>query len=71
MFAALRDDVAIRTPAGNAEFLAQALLRLLESPAIRQTAGAAARAYGDSMGSWKDMGLATMGVYRSVLAARA
>ena len=71
MFAALPDDVAIRTPAGNAAFLAQALLRLLESPAIRQTAGAAARAYGDSMGSWKDMGLATIGVYRSVLAARA
>lgn len=71
MFGALPADVAIRTPAGNAAALAQALLRLLESPAIRQTAGAAARAYGDSMGSWKDMGLATIDIYRSVLAARA
>ena len=70
MFAALPDDVAIRTPAENPTALAQALLRLLESPAIRQTAGAAARAYGESMGSWKDMALATIGVYRSVLAAR-
>jgi glycosyltransferase involved in cell wall biosynthesis len=70
MFAALPDDVAVRTPAGNPTALAQALLRLLESPAIRQTAGAAARAYGESMGSWKDMSLATIGVYRSVLAAR-
>jgi glycosyltransferase involved in cell wall biosynthesis len=70
MFAALPEDVAIRTPAGNPTTLAQALLRLLESPAIRQAAGAAARAYGESMGSWKDMALATIGVYRSVLAAR-
>jgi glycosyltransferase involved in cell wall biosynthesis len=71
MFAALPDEVALRAPAGNVPLLAQALLRLLESPAIRQAAGAAARAYGDSMGSWKDMALATLGVYRSVLVARA
>jgi glycosyltransferase involved in cell wall biosynthesis len=71
MFASLPDDVAIRTPAGNAAALAQALLRLLESPAIRQATGAAARAYGDSMGSWKDMASVTIDVYRSVMAERA
>ena len=71
MFAALPEDVAIRTAAGNPAALAQALLRLLQSPAIRQTAGAAARAYGETMGSWKDMALATIGIYRSVTAVRA
>ncbi|HWV13775.1 MAG TPA: glycosyltransferase family 4 protein [Sphingobium sp.] len=71
MFAALPEDVAIRTSAGNPDALAQALLRLLQSPAIRQTAGAAARAYGETMGSWKDMALATIGIYRSVMATRA
>lgn len=71
MFAALPEGVAIRTAAGNADDLAQALLRLIQSPAIRQTAGAAARAYGETMGSWKDMALATIGIYRSVMASRA
>jgi glycosyltransferase involved in cell wall biosynthesis len=71
MFAALPEEVAIRTAAGNTGALAQALLRLIESPAIRQTAGAAVRAYGENMGSWKDMALATIGIYRSVMAARA
>lgn len=71
MFASLPDDVVVRTPAGNAAALAQALLRLLESPAIRQATGAAARAYGDSMSSWKDMSSATIDVYRSVMAGRA
>lgn len=70
MFATLPDEVAIRTAAGNTAALAQALLRLIESPAIRQAAGAAARAYGENMGSWKDMALATIGIYRSVMAAR-
>ena len=68
MFASLPDEAAVRTPAGNPAALAQALLRLLESPAIRQTAGAAARAYGESMGSWKDIALATIDIYRSVAA---
>ena len=71
MFATLPDDVALRTPAGNATALAQALLRLLESAAIRRDMGARACAYGQSMGSWKDMALATIGIYRSVMAARA
>ncbi|GLV21365.1 hypothetical protein TomMM35A_12220 [Sphingobium sp. TomMM35A] len=70
MFAALPEDVAIRTKAGNPADLSQALLRLIQSPAIRQTAGAAARAYGETMGSWKDMALATIGIYRSVMATR-
>ena len=68
MFAGLPDEVAIRTAAGNTAALAQALLRLIESPAIRQAAGAAARSYGENMGSWKDMALATIGIYRSVMA---
>lgn len=70
MFATLPEGVAIRTAAGNPDDLAQALLRLIQSPAIRQTAGAAARAYGETMGSWKDMALATIGIYRSVMASR-
>nr|WP_208404867.1 glycosyltransferase family 4 protein [Sphingobium vermicomposti] len=71
MFAALPEGVAVRTPAGNAPALAQALLRLIESTAIRQAAGAEARAYGETMGSWKDMALTTIGIYRSVVTSQA
>ena len=71
MFGALPDDAAVRTPAGNAPALAQALLRLIESAAIRQAAGAGARAYGETMGSWKDMALTTIGIYRSVVTSQA
>lgn len=71
MFGALPEGAAVRTPVGNASALAQALLRLIESPAIRQAAGAGARAYGETMGSWKDMALTTIGIYRSVVASRA
>lgn len=70
MFATLPPDVATRVPAGNAPALAQALIPLIESADIRQACGAAARAYGDNMGSWKDMAGATAGIYRSVAAAR-
>ncbi|HUD91496.1 glycosyltransferase family 4 protein [Sphingobium sp.] len=71
MFGQLPDDVAVRAPAGNAPALAQALLPLIESAAIRQEHGARARAYGEEMGSWKDMAVATIGVYEQVLAGRA
>lgn len=71
MFAALPEGVAARAAAGNAPALAGALLPLIESAPIRQDYGARARAYGDDMGSWKDMATATMGIYRTVLAARA
>ena len=71
MFGSLPEGVAVRAPAGNAPALAQALLPLIESAAIRQTLGAQARAYGHDMGSWKDMALATIDIYRSVMAARA
>ncbi|WP_176595250.1 MULTISPECIES: glycosyltransferase family 4 protein [Sphingobium] len=69
MFADLPEEVAVRAPAGNAPALAQALLPLVESAAIRQALGARARTYGDSMGNWKDMALATIAIYRSVIAA--
>ena len=69
--AALPEGVAARAAAGNAPALAGALLPLIESAPIRQDYGARARAYGDDMGSWKDMATATMGIYRTVLAARA
>ena len=71
MFGQLPADVAVRVPAGNAPALAQALLPLIESPAIRQQQGARARAYGETMGSWKNMALATIRVYESVLAGHA
>ena len=71
MFGQLPDGVAVKAPAGNAPALAQALLPLIESPAIRQDYGARARAYGEDMGSWKDMAVATIGIYETVLAARA
>ena len=71
MFGQLPDGVAIRAAAGNAPALAAALLPLVQSAAIRQAQGAAARAYGDDMGSWKDMAVATMNIYQTVLAARA
>ncbi|MCI4589008.1 glycosyltransferase family 4 protein [Sphingobium sp. BYY-5] len=71
MFGQLPDGVAVRTPAGNAPALARALLPLIESTAIRQDYGARARSYGEEMGSWKDMAVATIGIYETVLAARA
>ncbi|MEK7342364.1 MAG: glycosyltransferase family 4 protein [Pseudomonadota bacterium] len=71
MFGQLPDGVAARAEAGNAGSLADALLPLIESAAIRQTCGAAARAYGEAMGSWKDMAVATIGIYETVLAGRA
>ena len=70
MFASLPDEVAVRASAGNAPALAQALLPLVESAAIRQALGAHARTYGDSMGNWKDMALATIAIYRSVTRAK-
>lgn len=66
MFASLPEEVAVRSPAGNARALAQALLPLVESATIRQALGAQAQTYGDSMGNWKDMALATIAIYRSV-----
>lgn len=71
MFATLPEGVAARAAAGNAPALANALLPLIESAAIRQAYGASARAYGDDMGSWNDMAAATMAIYQTVLAARA
>ena len=65
------DGVAVRAPAGNAPALAQALLPLIESAAIRQDQGARARAYGKDMGSWRDMAARTIGIYEALLAARA
>ncbi|BAV63631.1 glycosyltransferase family 4 protein [Sphingobium cloacae] len=70
MFAALPEPAAARFPAGNAPALAQALLPLLQSPAIRQASGGQARAYGKDMGDWKDMALATIGIYRKAMDAR-
>ncbi|ALR21549.1 glycosyltransferase family 4 protein [Sphingobium baderi] len=70
MFATLPEAVAIRFPAGNAPALAQALLPLLQSPAIRQARGGQAHAYGEDMGDWKDMALATIDIYRKAMAAR-
>ncbi|UZW55767.1 glycosyltransferase family 4 protein [Sphingobium sp. JS3065] len=69
MFAGLPQEVAVRAPAGNAAALAQVLLPLVESAAIRQALGARARTYGDSMGNWKEMALATIAIYRSVARA--
>jgi glycosyltransferase involved in cell wall biosynthesis len=69
MFATLPDGVTVRTPAGDAAALAQALLPLVEGHAIRQASGARARVYGESMGNWKDMALATLDIYRSVVRA--
>ncbi|MBA4089993.1 MAG: glycosyl transferase [Sphingobium sp.] len=70
MFGQLPEGVAVRSKAGNAPALAQALLPLIESAAIRQSHGARARDYGNEMGSWKDMAVATIGIYRTILAAR-
>lgn len=71
MFGQLPDGVAVRAKAGNAPALAQALLPLVESAAIRHNHGAQARAYGELMGNWKDMAVATIGIYKTVLAGRA
>ncbi len=71
MFGQLPDGVAVRAPAGNAPALAQALLPLIESAAIRRDQGARARAYGEDMGSWRDMATRTIGIYQALLAARA
>lgn len=71
MFGQLPEGVAARATAGNADALAQALLPLVQSAAIRQDYGNRARAYGNDMGNWKDMAVATIGIYRNVMAARA
>ncbi len=71
MFGQLPDNVAVRARAGNAPALAQALLPLIESAAIRQGYGARARDYGNEMGSWEDMAVATIGIYETVRAGRA
>ncbi|QGP78319.1 glycosyltransferase family 4 protein [Sphingobium sp. CAP-1] len=71
MFGQLPDGVAIKAAAGNAPALAQALLPLIESAAIRRDYGARALAYGADMGSWKDMAVATIGIYHTMLGARA
>lgn len=71
MFGALPQGVAARAPAGNAAELAQALLPMIQSPAIRQDYGARARAYGEDMGSWTDMAKATIDIYAAVMARRA
>ncbi|GBH31500.1 glycosyltransferase family 4 protein [Sphingobium xenophagum] len=70
MFGQLPGGVATRFPAGNASALAQALLPLVQSAAIRQKQGGQACAYGTIMGDWKDMAVATIGIYNAVLAAR-
>lgn len=67
MFASLPEGVASRFPAGNAPALAQALLPLIESAAIRQDMGSRARAYGEEMGSWTDMALATIAIYEQAI----
>ncbi len=71
MFGQLPDGVAIRFPVGNTSALVQALLPLVQSAAIRQEQGARARAHGAKMGDWTDMAVATIGIYKAVLAARA
>ncbi|MBV2150519.1 glycosyltransferase family 4 protein [Sphingobium sp. AS12] len=71
MFGQLPDGVATRFPVGNASALARALLPLVQSAAIRQEQGARARAHGAKMGDWTDMAVATIGIYKAVLAARA
>ena len=71
MFATLPEGVVARAPAGNVTALAQALLPLIESAAIRQAAGAWARAYAKDVGDWKDMAVRTIEIYRAMIAARA
>ena len=74
MFAALPDvdgEAAVAlTPPGDSAALAQALLPLIESPAIRQAAGARALALGQRLGSWKEAAVRTVEVYRAAGAAR-
>lgn len=67
MFATLPDALGARFPAGDATALAQALLPLIESAAIRQGRGAQARAYGEELGNWTDMARATMSIYERAL----
>ena len=71
MFGQLPDGVATRASAGDAAALGKALLPLIESPAIRREQGARARAYGDTMGSWREMAATTIDIYQCVLEQRA
>lgn len=66
MFAALPEGVAARVPVGNVPALAEAMLPMIESPAIRLAVGASARLYGEALSNWKDTALKTMMVYRSI-----
>lgn len=54
--------------AGSAPALAEALLPLIESAAMRQSAGARARALGTHLGNWEDMAVRTAEVYRQAVA---
>lgn len=67
MFAHVPDGVTARASAGNAEALAQALLPLIESAAIRQSMGERARIHGEAMGNWKDMAVATIAIYEDLV----
>ncbi len=67
MFSSVPDGVAVRFPAGNADALAQALLPLIESAAIRQDMGERAHAHGRAMGDWNDMAAATRAIYEALV----
>ncbi|EQB17330.1 glycosyltransferase family 4 protein [Sphingobium lactosutens] len=70
MFGQLPEGVATRVPAGDAQALGRALLPLIESAAMTREQGARARAYGETMGSWREMAATTIGIYRRVLEQR-
>ena len=71
MFGQLPEGVATRAPAGDAQALGRALLPLIESAAMTREQGVRARAYGETMGSWREMAATTIGIYRRVLEQRA
>jgi glycosyltransferase involved in cell wall biosynthesis len=64
MFASLPADAIALAPPGDAAALADALLPLVDSAAIRRTAGVRAQALGQQMGNWRDAAVRTIGAYR-------
>lgn len=64
------DAPVVLVPCEDMPALAQSLLPLVESAAIRRDMGARAAALGRRMGDWNEAGSLTVDVYRQAIAAR-
>lgn len=72
LFSSLRDEDAVAlVPCENADALAQSLLPILQSAAIRHEMGNRAAALGHRLGNWDKAGSATVDIYQQAQAIAA